>query len=84
MASEDGSGTGSIASKPDCAKFKLGVNRSVLLSVLPSTVKVPLKLASVLPLPKAYKAVTASLLALPWENPSSTCGSASSAGVRAI
>jgi hypothetical protein len=64
MANDDGSGTGSIASKPDCAQFKVGVNTSVLASVLPSAVKVPLKLASVLPLPKAYKAVTASLLVI--------------------
>jgi hypothetical protein len=72
MASEDGSGTGSNASKPGCAKFKVGVNMSVLLSVMPSAVKVPLKVASVLPLPKAYRAVTTSLSALAWENPSSS------------
>ena len=53
MASEDGSGTASNASKPNCAQFKVGVKMSVLLSVLPSAVNVPLKVASVLPLPKA-------------------------------
>jgi hypothetical protein len=40
MASEDGSGTGSNASKPGCAKFLVDVNMSVLLSVDPSAVKV--------------------------------------------
>ena len=72
MASEEGSGTGSNASKPDIAKFKVGVNTSVLLSVLPNAVKVPLKVASVLPLPKAYEAVTTSLLVLSWESSSSS------------
>ena len=71
-ASEDGSGTGSIASKPTCAKFNVGVNTSVLLSVLANAVKVPLKLAKVLSLPKAYRAVITSLLVLSWENPSSS------------
>jgi len=73
MASEEGSGTetGSDAKKWGSTKFKVGVNTSVLLSVLPNGIKVPLKLASVLPLPKAYRAVITSLLALSWESSSS-------------
>jgi hypothetical protein len=51
--SEDGSGTGSDAKKWGCTKFKAAVNTSVLLSVLPRAVNVPLKVASVFPLPKA-------------------------------
>ncbi len=50
---------------------------SVLPSALPSAVKVPLKIAKVVPLPKAYKLVTKSLFALSWESSSSSCGSAS-------
>jgi hypothetical protein len=72
MARDDGSGTGSNISKLGWAKFKVGVNRSVLPPVLPNAVKVPLKVAEVLPLPKAYKAVTTSLLVLSWERPSSS------------
>jgi hypothetical protein len=42
MASEDGSRTGSNASKSGWAKCWVDVNMSVLLSVFPSAVKVPL------------------------------------------
>ena len=39
--------------KPDSVIFDVaGANGLVLLSVLPSAIKVPLKVASVLPLPK--------------------------------
>src|SRR5262249_9769458 len=72
MASEDGSGTGSNALKPESVIFAVaGVNGLVLLSALPSAVKVPLKVVSVLPLPKAYAAATTSLLATSWENSNS-------------
>ena len=73
MTSEDGSGTGSYAWKPS-TKLKADVNMSVLPSALPSAVKVPLKIAKVVPLPKAYKLVTKSLFALSWENSSSSSG----------
>src|SRR5260370_34008105 len=73
MASDDGSGTtGSSASKPGCTKFKADVNTSMLLSVLPNAVKVPLKVAKVSPLPKAYEAVNKLLFAVLWESSSSS------------
>jgi len=60
IANEEGSASGSSASKPSCAKFNADVNMSVVLSVLPSWVTVPLKLVGVLPLPEAYDAARTS------------------------
>jgi len=72
IANEDGSGSESNASKPGCAKFNADVNMSVALSVLLSTVKMPVKLQSVLPLPKAYIAAKTSLVAMSCENSSAS------------